>query len=170
MTHRINDFNSDRFEIVLSNIPFPTNATRTDMESYNGYIVGVSIPGLTNSSVSSYGPMGVIRYNPMPKFNQDLGDVTLTFRLEEDFHNWLSLRKWMVELRRNRSVSGEMFLHSSTIKEISIRVKDNQVRNTSTLVIQDFLIKDLSGIDLSYTSSENVNFTITGEYREIDIR
>ena len=81
---KINNANSDKFNIVFSDIPVPQDRTTPlSIEPFNNYVKSVTLPDYSIEMDQSNFQGSVNRY-PVSKFNADLSQLTIDFFVDED--------------------------------------------------------------------------------------
>lgn len=165
----MNNFSSDKWELMFSNIPVPSTRTAAlDVSLYNNFVRSVTLPDFNMETIDS-NFKNTVRRSPISRFNDNLTQITIEFQVDEDMDNWHNLFQWMLELRKGEVVKGESYQHNSTIKNVAMIIKDNENRTRSTLYFNDCFIVNLSSLNLQYGSSEALTFSVTLNYEQMSL-
>lgn len=165
----INNQNTDKFKVVISNIPVPsTRTTNVDMAVFNNYVRSVTLPDYNVEVVPIDFRSASIK-TPASRLNNDLAPVTLDFICDEDVENYISFFEWMLEIRAGNPTKGETTTRESTIKNLTVLINDNQDRPAVKFVIKDLLLVSLSSLSMIYGASEQSLYTASFQYNTIDI-
>lgn len=163
-----NTLHSDKWRIVLSNIP--TLQDSSDMRYFENYLKSCTIPNYTMGEILSQLPNGMQVRHPLGgmKKNQDLGNLNLTFKLSEDMYNYLILFVWMMQMRYGQiDPRHDGYFREYTIKRLTVQMLDNQKRTIAELAFTNLFLLDLGSLDLNFGSSEEIAFTTSFSYEEI---
>ena len=165
----INTFNNDKFKVIFSNIPTNNPNVRQDVQKFNNYIRGVTLPDYTlQMEAISYGTARV--WQPSDKELDSLSPLVIDFQVDEDLENYLAFYTWIQTLRKGDAVTGETYTSKSTIKTLSVLLLDNQKRNVKNFVFTDAIITTLSALTLQYGASQAASFSCTFNYYSFDIQ
>ena len=87
MTSTVNNYNTNKFKIVLSNVPNLTGNTKFDNSVINNYVRGITIPDITIPMLESfYGQARQLHPNPIGSKN--LNTVLVEFKVDDTMMNW----------------------------------------------------------------------------------
>jgi hypothetical protein len=112
---KINTFHNDKFSVVYSNIPRPSDsADKLNISILNNFTKTVTLPDYNIEVIDSF--FGTTRrIHPSTKLNTDLTQLTIDFILDEDLENYFAFYDWMREIKTGKKTKGDMKLHESTI-------------------------------------------------------
>ena len=157
-----------------------TNVPGVDKDStlkyFDDFVRSVSIPSYA-VNIYATGLMQHDELHPLQRQNDDLGDVSITFKVSEDFRNYFMIMYWMQALRAGVDLMGNKDqlspmgprLKRNVINELDVFILDNQKVPIIKIRFTNCLPSDISGIDLSYGSDEEMEFTLSLKYEEIII-
>ena len=166
----INNSNSDKFEIIFSNIPQPKERTdKLNMEVFHNFTKSVTLPDLSiETSKTSFGNM--VQTNVVQKYNENLGQLTIEFFVDEDFENYKTLFDWIHSIRSGCPTQGAFSVTDSKIDNVMIKMLDNQKRMTCMLSFTKCLLISLSSLNLAFGSSENLVFSAQFEFEDFTVK
>lgn len=161
---------SDKFSVTFSNIPgYVSKNTNTDnMNLYDLYVKDLTFPGITVDYVQSDFRNFHINH-PSSKSNDNMRDLTITFKISEGMLNYYYLYKWMKGLRETQNLDREKWFRMNTIKEVNISFLDNSKRQKFRYKLSNCFITDLSSINLTNGVDEELTFTVTIIYEDFDM-
>lgn len=166
----INNLAQGKFEIILSNLPYDDNDFIRDMDlrKYNNFVKSITFPdSILNLETSNTHGGKVIR--PIPSFNKELPEFTVTYGLDENMSNYWYLFNWIWQMRNANSMGGNKWLKDSKINEAILCAKDNNGTTRNYISFLDCYISNLSGIDFNYGNYENLRFTVTYKFNGLQI-
>jgi hypothetical protein len=160
------------FYMTFSNVPGV--AKDSTLKYYDDYVRSVSLPSYS-VNVYATGLLGHNENHPMQRQNDDLGDVSITFKNSEDCMNYFMIMHWMQALRFGVDLVGDTDLISpsgprlkrNVINEMDVFILDNQKRTIAKVRFTNCLPTDLSGLEFTYGSDEELEFTLTLKYEDI---
>lgn len=167
-----NTFHNDKWRFTFSNLPGV--ADMGEMRYYNGYIKNLSLPDYSMGEIGSIGPYGFKIRTPIAgmKKNTDLSNLQIEFKLSEDMRNYLYFFKWMKDLRYGNLDNGKYdgLFRKYTIKSGILSILDNQKRTVVNIMFTQMFLLDLSSIQLTMGSSDEVTFVCNFSYEEIEYK
>ena len=167
---KINTFNNDSFSVVFSNIPIPqTSVVQPSIRLFNNFVKGVTLPDYNLETLeSTFG--NITRKNPISRINNDLTQITIDFKVDEDFVNYMTFYLWIKELREGKYTKNSGGnLHQSNISAIQVIVKDNEKIERYRIRFTECQIISLSSIVLQYGVNDEVIFSCTFNYHNFEI-
>ncbi len=176
--NNINFFSQDKFKLALSNVPTLKESTKDLQFLYENYLKSVAIPEYSLETIQSMYKGNVINH-PISKKNDGLSDLTLEFKLDENFRNYFNLFEYMQEVRygdpnipaasqvRNSKDKSKYLLREYDVDSISILLLDNERITRKILRFDACMITSLGTIALQYGVSEEISFTVGIKYREV---
>lgn len=166
----VNDLTQGKFEIILSNLPYDDSDLIRDMDlrKFNNFVKSASIPSSTLmlGTSNTYGGKVI---HPMPTFNQEMPEFTITYGLDENMSNYWYMFNWIWQIRNAKSIGSNKWLKQSKINEAILCGKDNNGTTRNYIRFLDCYVSNLSGIDFSYGSYENLRFTVTYQFNGLQI-
>lgn len=177
----INAFSSDKWKLVLSNIPTVEGNTSDLSFLYENFVKSVVIPDYNSELLQSHFKGSVINHPVMPD-NKELSDLLIEFKLDENFLNYFNLFSYLQELRygkirktppdqvRNSPRKKDSFIRLYDIKAIHILSLDNERRTQKILEFTECFVHSLSTISLEFGKSEDVTFTVNIKYQEMFLK
>ena len=159
-----NTANSDKFKLILSNVPQPATRTSSlNMEVFHSYVKGITFPDLSiESQISSFG--NVIENTPVQKFNTNLGQLLIDFHVDEDFENYKAFYDWIFQIRSGCPTAGADSVKQSNISQIQVHIMDNENRTTNKMIFGDCRLTSLSSLTVNFGSSDELAFSTTFEF------
>lgn len=165
----INAFHASNFEVVISNIPTLTDPS--DMFMYHNFIRSVSLPGYQLTTYdSTWTKENYI--NPLSRANNDLGDLSITFKVNEYMMNYFLMAKYITMTRygENNNKGVDPRIKENVIKSICINMLDNQKNVLGTVEYNKLWPSTITGLELDYTNSSEVEFTVAFKFQELFYR
>lgn len=161
---------SDKLLVTISNIPgyTPSTDNKDNMGLYDLYIKEVAFPEHRIDLIESHN-MGFHINHPGSKINDNLGTLSITFKLSEGMKNWYYIYRWMKSLREGDNIDEEKFYRLNIIKEIRLTFLDNQKRPQWYYRMQNCFITNLSGLNFTNGRDEEMAFTIDITYEDFGI-
>jgi hypothetical protein len=163
-----NIFNSDAFQINISNMPSVDQGKIDVHKLYDLYIKSISVPNIDLEVIHS-DLMESSTFHPIGRANVDLPNLSLEFKCDEDLENYYNLYEWMQALKYGRQVISSDTAKSTNIKSIDIVFLDNENRRRGYFRFTNAYITSLGSLNLTQGSSEEVTFPVTFNYEEIKL-
>lgn len=163
-----NVLHGDKWKINFSNIPSLDDMSQ--MRYFDNYVKSCVLPPYSVGEIISQLPMGFQVRHPLGgmKKNQDLGNLTITFKVSEDMYNYIILFKWIQELRYGQiDRDHDGYFREYTTKRLTLSMLDNQKRTVADITFTNVFIAELASLDLQFGSTEEISFTATFSYEEI---
>ena len=158
------------FYITISNMPGIDKMST--MKYYEEFVRSVSIPAYDLELYTS--PlMGGDHIQPLSRQNNDLGELSITFKISEDYANYFFVMYYMMSLRYGvNNVFDAKFpdrprLKQNAINEVVVFILDNQKNIIAHVRFKRCFITNLSGLDFNYGSDEELEFSVSIKYTEI---
>jgi hypothetical protein len=162
---------SDKFRVVFSNIPGfkPNNLDNyKNFDLYELYIKSVNFPGLD----VSYTESDYLNYHinhPISRINQDLSDLSITFKLSEDMLNYHYLYSWIHALRNQKNIDGKKFFRQNMIDDIKIIFLDNEKREKVKYIYTNCFISNISSLSLEYGTADEMTFEVSFKIEDYNV-
>jgi len=96
----------------LSPVGFTFSVYKTPGVNY--FVQGASIPSLNLGTVEVGTPFNRLKF---PGDKLDLGDFTITFRVDEELRNYMELYTWITKISRNAGFEGYRSLTTAAVGE-----------------------------------------------------
>ena len=161
-----NTHHASRWEVVLSNIP-RVGENIIDQDLYNLYVKGVTIPDasvtMINSDFRDYTYL-----TPGTRGNTENFQLLIEFAVSEDISNYYNFLQLM-QMTRFEEGSNKTRLKDLNINQISLFFKDNQKRKVAEMKFKNCFLTNLSSLPLLYGSKEEITFTATFTYQEVNL-
>lgn len=177
----INAFSSDKFRVQFSNIPTIQTDTKDLSFLYENFIKSISLPDYNLEMIQSNFVDGVINH-PISKANDQLSDMLIEFRIDENFLNYFNLIEYVQEIRygkirrpapsevRNSKRKRESYIRLYDIKTIDIILLDGDRNTRKVLEFSECFIHSISSITMEFGKSEEVSFTVNIKYQEMQFK
>tara|TARA_Y100000310_G_C20704363_1_gene833724 strand:+ start:20147 stop:20638 length:492 start_codon:yes stop_codon:yes gene_type:complete len=121
--------------------------------------------------IQSFGPNGFMNRHPVAgmKKNTNLSQMQVEFKLSEDMRNYFHFFRWIQELKYGIPENGayEGLIRKYTIKSATLSILDNQKRPVVNVRFTELFLLNLSSVQLTMGSSDEVTFTSNFSYEEI---
>lgn len=158
-----------KFQVYFSNVPgyVPSETNLDNLNIFDLYVKDITFPGIT----VNYTEVDFRNYHinvPVSKSNDDMRDLTMTFKLSEGMLNYYYLYNWLKSLREGRNIDNEKFFRENYIKNIILYFLDNEKRPKWKYVLENCFLTDLSSISLEYGTDEELTFTTTFIYEDFN--
>lgn len=161
-----NTLHAGRWEAVLSNIPKIDNEV-ISQDLYNLYIRGVTIPDININMINS-DFRDFIYLTPGTRGNSEYMQLLIEFAVSEDFLNYYNFLQLMLMTRFDEG-GNKTRLKDLNINKISVFLKDNQKRKTAEMEFKNCFLSNLSSLPLIYGTSDEIIFTATFSYQEVNL-
>lgn len=161
---------SDKFSVTFSNIPGyePTTSNTDNMSLYDLYVKDLTFPGITLDVEQSNFRNFHINH-PVSKSNDNMREVSITFKMSEGLRNYYYIYKWMKGLRETENLDSEKWFRLNFIKEVLITFLDNMKRPKFKYKLSNCFITDLSSVNFTNGVDEELSFNITLIYEDFDM-
>jgi hypothetical protein len=160
-----NTHHASRWEVIFSNIP-KSGPEIIDQDLYNLYVRGVTIPdasiNMINSDFKDYTYL-----TPGTRGNTEYFQLLVEFAVSEDLSNYYNFLQLMQLTRFEQGEKSR--LKDLNINKISVFFKDNQKRKTAEMEFKNCFLTNLSSLPLIYGSSDEIIFTATFTYQEVNL-
>lgn len=158
-----------KFQVYFSNIPGykPSETNLDNMNLFDLYVKDVTFPGLT----VDYVPTDFRNYHinhPSSKSNDDMREITITFKMSEGILNYYYLFNWMKGLREGKNLDTKEFFRENFIENIILIFLDNEKRPKWKYILENCFISDLSSVNFEYGSDEEISFTTSFIYEDFN--
>ena len=163
-----NVLHSDKWKITFSNIP--TLDDMSDMRYFDNYVKSCNIPSYTMGEIISQLPGGMQVRHPLGgmKKNQDLNNVSMTFKVSEDMYNYIVMFKWMQELRYGAIDSSHTdYFRKYNIKRLVVSMLDNEKRPVALVTFTNVFLQNLGELSLTFGSTDELLFSGEFSYEEV---
>jgi hypothetical protein len=164
----VNTFHDSNFKVAISNVP--TLEHINELSLYHNFIRSVSLPGFSIDMLTSDW-RGEQSLHPGNHKNDDLGDITITFKLTEDLMNYFYMAQYIMDMRYenadNTDDDPKDRMKMNFIKAIDIMILDNSKRRVANIKFSRCFPTNISTLDLDYTNGNEVDFTVTFKFTEI---
>ncbi len=163
-----NTQHSDKWRVIFSNIPGynPKAGDNLDnMSLYDLYVKDLTFPDMSVEFVKSNYRNYEIRH-PISKINDNLSDITITFKLSEGGLNYYYIHNWMKGLREQDNVNNEVWFRLNCIKEIKIQLLDNQKRVKQNYKVTNAFINNVGSLSLTSGEDNELSFTVSIAYED----
>jgi hypothetical protein len=158
-----NTFRSDGWQLVFSNIP--SVLSNQDLKYFTTTARSVTLPDYNINLFRSEVQGWTIRHPEAPKPNSNFSDILITFKLSENFKNYLMFVDWIRQLKYG-SIDGDV-LREYTIKKLDVNILDNQKRTIATLGFTNAFLTSLSSLNLDMGVANEVDFSCNFSYEEL---
>ena len=162
---------SDKFSVTFSNIPgyVPSVGSNVDnLNLYDLYVKEVTFPGITLDLVQSNFRNYQINH-PSSKSNDNLSDISVTFKMSEGMLNYYYIYRWIKNLRETKNVDNETFFRNNFIKQIRLAILDNQKRPKFYYDFSNGFIVDLGSVNFTNGIDEEITFNLTIKYEDFEM-
>jgi hypothetical protein len=176
----INNFSSDKVSVIFSNIPTVSDTADLNFV-YQNYVKSITISDYSLEFTQSEFRGSVINH-PISKNNDDLSDLMIEFKLDENFINYFNLFQYVQEIRygkirralpsrvRNSPQKTNSLIRLYDIKSIQLLLLDNERRTQKILEFSECFIHSLSTISLEFGKSDDVTFNVNIKYQELFLK
>lgn len=183
-TTTVNDFQTNHYEIIISNIPNLTSQTEDefDMSVVNNNIKGISIPDLTVTYLET-GDGNHTQYHAASMGARNMNTITLELAADDGLLNWYYFYWWAIGMRTGTIANNPVpedaddssidwrkhLLRDNCITSINVYSYDNRGKVKTRLTFERCFIETISSLELKSTSSEYGRFTVTLRYEGMDL-
>ena len=165
--YNINTFHSDSWTCTFSNVP--SLSEQSEIAQFDNFVKSFVIPDYNMEEIYSDFKDFRIRHPAAPKINNNLGQVQIEFKLNEDMSNYLTLFEYMRQLKYGELPASylDKLIRNYTIKSIILAPTDNQKREVATLRFTEAFLLSLGSLGLTTGSAEELTFTCLFSYQEL---
>lgn len=167
----INLQHSDKWSINFSNIPgYKPNARNNNdnMNLYDLFIKEVTFPDLSLALIKSDYRNYSINHQ-ISKINDNLSELSVTFKLSEGMINYIHIFNWMKAMREQENINDEEWFRLNFIKAININFLDNQKRPTFKYIFENCFVTNLSSLTLTNGVDDEMTFSISITYEDLQV-
>ena len=165
---QINTFHDSNFKVVISNIP--TLEYEHDLDLFHNFVRRVVLPGFSIDMIESVW-RGEHYQNPGSHKNDALGDITITFKVNENLMNYFYMAKYVMDMRYeyadNITDDPQDRMKMNFIKTIDVMILDNQKRHIANIKLSRCFPTNITSLTLEYTNGDEVEFDVTFKITEI---
>lgn len=161
----INTFHGSKWRLTLSNIP--TISKFRDLSLYELFVKDITFPGLRLETMN-INFKGSQTHQVMGKNNSDFPSIDISFKADENLDNFYNLHLYMLTMKYGKDITTEM-LKDNVVKSLNVLLLDNQKRTTKIFKFSNAILTDLSSLSLSMGVEEEIMFTTTWKFEEINI-
>ncbi len=163
----LNNAAENKFKLNFSNIPNFIKYSDIDV-LYTRFVREITLPEFTLDVIQQR-VRGSIQIQPISQKNDDMGELIVTFGLDEKFLNYYNFQLYMKKLRYADEDMGETYLYRNTIHSIELIRLDNESREIKTVKFTECLPVNLGSLNMKMGSSELPEFTVQFKYQEMII-
>ena len=163
-----NVLHGDKWRITFSNIP--TLDDVGNMRYFDNYVKSCTIPPYSIGEILSQLPEGWQVRHPLGgmRKNQELGQLSISFKLSEDMYNYYVFFRWIQDLRYGKVPQGyDDLFRKYTVKRLTISMLDNQKREVASLTYSNVFLMELGSLELTYGTTDELSFTCGFSYETI---
>ena len=101
--------------------------------------------------------------------NSELGDLSITFKLDETLLNYFFMASYVMNMRYgiNDSKDFDYRMKKNVIKKISISILDNQKNVCGYIHYDNCIPSSISGIEVNYYTADEIEFTVSFKFQEV---
>lgn len=162
-----NTFHGDSWSCAFSNMPSVSGVA--DLSIFDYFVKSLVLPDYNLEEIYSDFLNFRIRHPVGPKINNNLSQLQIEFKLNEDAQNYLTLFEYMRQLKY-AELSDEYtegLIRKYTIKSILLSLNDNQKREIATIRFTEAFLLSLSSMSLTTGTADEITFTCNFSYQEI---
>ena len=162
----INTFHDSNFKVIISNIP--TLEFENQLDLFHNYIRSIALPGFSIDMILSDW-RGEQYLNPGSHKNSDLGEVTITFKVTENLLNYFYMSQYIMDMRyEHTDTTDDDRMKMNFVKSIDVDILNNQKRKIANIKYSRCFPTNISDLNLDYTNGEEVDFTVTFKFTEVN--
>lgn len=161
-----NVLKNDKWVFSFSNIP--TLPYYRDMKYFDSYIKSFTLPGYSVPITNIDMEKGFQFRQPMGGMdvNRNFTDITIEFNVSEDMLNYLTIWKWIFNLRNGTEVPKDSPLRHYSCGIGTLSLLDNLKRPVAKYHFTHMLPSDLTSLNFVSGQTEDLTFTVTFKYEE----
>ena len=164
-----NFFHGDKYFVDFSNIPNIKDFK--DMRYLQNTIANITIPEYSLDLIQSNFQGSTIRHPMAPQMNKNLSQLMISYRLTEDFKNYMILLDLCRSTRygqvQENSTNPDDLIFKDYINQISINLLDNHKRKIAEIDFLKCFCTMISSIPLIFGESSECIFTCNFSYSEM---
>ena len=146
----------------------PSLSGLSNMAIFDNFVKELTLPEYGMAEVYSDFNGFRVRQPVVPKANIELGQLTITFKLNEDMMNYWTLFNWVQSMKYGDGYLSEKdLIRKYTIKSINLTIMDNQKRTIAIVRFTQAFLLSLGSLGLTTGSSEELTFPCNFSYEEI---
>lgn len=126
-------------------------------KSLNKSVIELTTPNITIGTIEQQTPI-----KPIIHVGETVSiePITLTFLLDEDFQNYVTVMNWLNSLKNFHEVNS----NKQDLSEINIHFLNNKMNSNRIMVLEDCFPTTLSDITLQIQMTENTPITFTSTF------
>jgi hypothetical protein len=162
-----NTFHNDKFDVIFSN--FPSIPDFKDFRYFTNYCQNITMPELIMDMIDVNFQGAKTRHPNIPMLNRQMSQLMITFRLSEDFKNYLLLVDYIRQMRMGTLTDApeDQLISKFYINSIDINLLDNHKRKIAVVSYTKVYPVMISSINLSFGSSDEILFSTNWNFSEI---
>jgi hypothetical protein len=162
---KINTFHQDQFKVAFSNFPkiYDNDTKKIDLRIYDYFVKNVIIPDMTQETVS-VDFMKAVRYQPITRANDQVPQLTVEFKANEDLSNFYFLWTYVKKQRYGTLPTPTAF--DNTIKSIFIDLLDNEGLKLGRIEFSEALPLSIGSLSLTTGDSSELTFPVSFVYED----
>lgn len=163
-SNKINFFHQDNFTVDFSNFPkiFADESKFVDLELFNKYVRNIVVPDMSLDTIDIEF-MNVVQHQPISRANNDLPQMTIEFKLDENLRNYYYLLTYIKQMRYGSAIDPS---RNNIINSIAINTLDNQRRQVGKVEFTKAIPMSIGSLSLQSGDSENASFAVSFQYEE----
>jgi hypothetical protein len=162
----INDFHNSNFRVTLGDFP---GAQASDMSIFHNFVKSVSLPGfsLATTTTSHFGVDEL--HNMGSRDNNDLGDLSIVFKLSEGLLNYFYIANYIQSVRHKANISkpGQEKQKDNIITSIAVDLLNNQEKAIARIHYFRCVPTSIDGLSLDYAQTGVLTFTTSFKFEEM---
>lgn len=169
MNNVINTFHQDNFNVTFSNFPIVYDdqlANPVDLRVFNYFVKNIVIPDMTQDTIN-VDFMNSVRYQPITRANDQLPQLTIEFKAEENLRNYHLFYSYIKKMRYGTTEASPQY--QNTIKSIFIDTLNNQGNKIGRLEFTNALPMSLGSLTLTVGDSSELSFPVSFLYESFNL-
>lgn len=138
-TTEVNNYQKNKFKIVLTNWPNGTDLETLNMSVFNNYIRSFAIPDLSINTMTTTNVLST-QIHPAATGNKDFQLITIEFNIDEYMQNWYAAYMLLICTKFNISLGKKNAKNEEVLRENVIDCIELQSLDTEKRIISRFKI------------------------------
>jgi hypothetical protein len=160
----INDFHNSNFLVVFANMPGIEN--ESDMAVIHNFIKDITLPSFSLKTMTTKHQAASHLHNMGSRNNEDLGDLSINFKLSEGMYNYFLFANYIATNRQADNISETPKMKDNLITGIMVDMLDNQKNRIGRISFDRVVPTTVSGLSLNYQENGIVDFSVTFAFEE----
>jgi hypothetical protein len=165
MLSTLSVFHSDKWRLSFSKIPTVTNIN--DLALFDNFAKSITIPDFTIDMDMTFELLGFQIQEPVAhKINKDLPNLSIEFKLVENFMNYYRLWQWIYNIKTGQNIPKNTHLKDYNCS-INLEMLNNMKKTILTFHYTKCFCLSLSSLALTSGTGEEMTFSAEFSHEQV---